>query len=43
MSIELTQNEARQGRTKTNMPLVLGVSTASAAAAMLEIFGVALL
>ncbi|MFN3213774.1 MAG: hypothetical protein ACE37M_11760 [Henriciella sp.] len=43
MSIELTQNEARQGKTKKNMPLVLGVSTASAAAAMLAIFGIALL
>ena len=43
MSIELTQNEARQGNTKKHMPLVLGVSTASAAAAMLAIFGIAML
>jgi hypothetical protein len=43
MSIELTQNQARQGKTKKNMPLVLGVSTASAAVAMLAIFGIAML
>ncbi len=43
MSIELTQNDARQGNTKKNMPLVLGVSTATAAAAMLAIFGIAIL
>lgn len=43
MWIELTQNEARQGKMKKNMPLVLGVSTASAAAAMLAIFGIAML
>ncbi|MCR9269387.1 MAG: hypothetical protein ACX94B_16075 [Henriciella sp.] len=43
MSIEMTEKDARQGANKKNMPLVLGVSTASAAAAMLAIFGIALL
>lgn len=43
MSIELTENEARQGKTKKNMPLVLGVSTATAAAAILAMFGIAML
>ncbi|MCR9193395.1 MAG: hypothetical protein NXH88_01610 [Hyphomonas sp.] len=43
MSTELTQTDARQGKTTESMPMVLGVSTATAAAAMLAIFGIAML
>lgn len=43
MSVELTKTDTRQSRNTKNVPLVLGVSTASAAAAMLAIFGIAML
>ncbi len=43
MSTELTKTNARQGRTTESMPLVLGISTATAAAAMLAVFGIAML
>lgn len=43
MSIETTQINARQGSTIKNMPLVLAVSTATAAAALLAIAGIAML
>lgn len=43
MSTEVTKTDVRQGRTTKNMPLVLGVSTATAAAAMLAVFGIAML
>lgn len=43
MSIETTKTEARQGTTIKNMPLVLGISTATAAIALLAIFGMAIL
>lgn len=40
MPIETTEIDARQGKTITNMPLVLAVSTATAAAALLAIAGI---
>ncbi len=43
MSIKITEIDARQGHTSESMPLVLGVATATAAAAMLVIFGITLL
>lgn len=43
MHTELTKTEARQGRTIQNMPLVLGISTATAAGALLAVFGMAIL
>lgn len=43
MTTEILKTDARQGTTTTSMPLVLGISTATAAGALLAIFGMAIL